>query len=241
MTYRLYNRPGSGGFVVEAALALAEAPFELVELASRAGTPLEENFREINPWGQLPTLVLPDGSIMTETAAILIHLAACFPEKNLAPLPGTFAHGKFLRWMVFASVNLYEAVLRAGYPERFTTDPEAEAATTAAAVARMGEALAVLEQAIDPGPFLLGDDMSLVDVYIAMLFSVVPGRDRRTAPHRTEERRHREPHCHAHLAATLRRPLAGRWKTIFRIRIWFVFVILANAGIHTEMQVNWNS
>lgn len=170
MTYRLYNRPASGGFVVEAALALAEVPFDLIELDSKVGTPLPESFRATNPWKQLPTLVLPDGTVLTETAAILIHLGAAFPEKGLAPMPGTPAHGVFLRWMVFASVNLYEAVLRRGYPGRFTDDPNAITATQAAAVARMGEALAVLEDAIDPGPFILGDEMNLADVYIAMLF-----------------------------------------------------------------------
>ena len=169
MSYLLYNRPGSGGFVVEAALKLAEAPFELVELESKPGTPLAESFRETNPWKQLPVLVLPDGSIMTETAAILIHLAACFPEKALAPSPGSSEHGKFLRWTVFTSVNLYEAVLRDGYPDRFTSDHTAIEATRSAAVERMSEAMAVLEQAIDPGPFLLGDIMSLADVYIARM------------------------------------------------------------------------
>ena len=44
MGYTLYNRRGSGGFVVEAALALAEAPFELVELESKPGTPLRRAF-----------------------------------------------------------------------------------------------------------------------------------------------------------------------------------------------------
>jgi glutathione S-transferase len=169
MTYRLYNRIGSGGFVVEAALALAGAPFELVELDSKAGTPLPDSFRETNPWGQVPTLVLPDGSIMTETAAILIHLAACFPDKALAPAPGTSAHAAFLRWIVFANVNVYEAVLRSAYPHRFTSDPNATEATRTAAVTRMGEALGVLEEAIGPGPFLLGDAISVADVYIAML------------------------------------------------------------------------
>ena len=36
MIYTLYNRPGSGGFVVEAALTLAGAPFELIEDALRS-------------------------------------------------------------------------------------------------------------------------------------------------------------------------------------------------------------
>ncbi len=169
MTYRLYNRTGSGGFVVEAALALAEAPFELVALDSKPGTPLPDSFRETNPWGQVPTLVLPDGSIMTETAAILIHLAACHPGKSLAPAPGTSAHAAFLRWIVFTNVNVYEAVLRVAYPHRFTSDPNATEATRTAAVTRMGEALGVLENAFGPGPFLLGDALGVVDVYIAML------------------------------------------------------------------------
>jgi len=170
MTYRLYNRPGSGGFVVEAALALAGAPCELTELDSKPGTPLPDSFRDINPWGQVPTLVLPDGSVMTEAAAILIHLAAAHPDKGLAPPPGTPAHAQFLRWTVFASVNLYEAALRRSYPFRYTTDPEGYDAVREAAIARMGEGLAVVEQAVGDGPFLLGETMSLADVYIAMLF-----------------------------------------------------------------------
>ena len=116
MSYTLYNRPGSGGFVVEAALTLAETPFQLIELDSKAGTTLPDSFRETNPWGQLPTLILPDGSTMTETAAMLIHIAAAFPEKNLAPPPGTPAHAAFLRWTVFAGINVYEARPRCWAP-----------------------------------------------------------------------------------------------------------------------------
>ena len=167
MSYTLYNRPGSGGFVVEAALTLAAAPFELVELDSKAGTPLPESFRETSPWGQLPVLVLPDGSVMTETSAILVHLALSFPDKRLAPPPGTPAHGAFLRWTVFANVNLYEAVLRRGYPFRFTDDPGGHDALRSAAVRRMGEALAVIDAHVE-GPFLLGEEMTAADIYLAM-------------------------------------------------------------------------
>ncbi|MDD9918097.1 MAG: glutathione S-transferase family protein [Rhodospirillaceae bacterium] len=171
MPYRLYNRVGSGGFVVEAALAMAEADFELEELDSRPSTPLPESFRHHNPWRQVPTLILPDGSTMSETAAILIHLAACHPDKPLGPSPGTAAHAQFLRWMVFANVNVYEAILRRPYTERYTTDPNGLEAVREASTLRQGEALAILAAAIDPGPFLLGADMTVLDVYVAMLFT----------------------------------------------------------------------
>ncbi len=167
MSYILYNRPGSGGFVVEAALVLAEAPFELVELDSKPGTPLPESFRATNPWGQLPTLVLPDGSAMTETSAILIHLALAFPEKRLAPPPGAPAHAAFLRWTVFANVNLYEAVLRRGYPFRFTDDAGGYDAVRSAAIRRMDEALMLIDAHVEE-PFLLGEEMTVADIYLAM-------------------------------------------------------------------------
>lgn len=169
MSYTLYNRPGSGGFVVEAALTLAETPFQLIELDSKAGTTLPDSFRETNPWGQLPTLILPDGSTMTETAAMLIHIAAASPEKNLAPAPGTPAHAAFLRWTVFAGINVYEAVLRRGYPFRYTDDEDGYDAVRSAAIRRMGEALSLVEDHVE-GPYLLGDDMSVADIYVAMFY-----------------------------------------------------------------------
>ena len=169
MSYKLYNRLGSGGFVVEAALTLAEASFELELLDSVPNTPLPEAFREINPWGQVPVLLLPDGTFMTESAAILIHLAAAHPEKALAPAPGTSAHAVFLRWMVFLSANVYEAVLRHGYPDRFTADPDGAPAVVEAADRRLAEGLRVVEDTLAPDGFLLGEAMSVADLYLAML------------------------------------------------------------------------
>ncbi|MDP6708519.1 MAG: glutathione S-transferase family protein [Alphaproteobacteria bacterium] len=169
MTYRLYNRDGSGGFVVEAALALAEAPYELVALESSPGTPLPESFREINPWGQVPVLYLPDGTMMTESAAMIVHIAACHPEKDLAPRPGTPAHGQFLRWTVFMSVNLYEGILRKGYPRRYTTDADGAAGVSEAGAKRLRDGLGLIESELRPGAYLLGKTMSVADVYLAML------------------------------------------------------------------------
>lgn len=169
MTYRLYNRRGSGGFVIEATLSLAEAKFELVELDSQLGTELPNGFREINPWGQVPVLILPDGSTMTETAGILIYLAAQFQNKNLAPAPHTSAYASFLRWTIFANVNVYEAVARNSYPYRFTTDLAGLDAISTAATQRMRDALDIIENHVE-GPFLLGPDMSVADIYIAMLY-----------------------------------------------------------------------
>jgi glutathione S-transferase len=171
VNYRLINRRGSGGFVVESALAMAGVEVEIRDLGTAPGTPLPEDFRAINPWRQVPTLIMPDGSTMTECAAILIHLAACHPAARLSPAVGTPAHGQFLRWMVFTSVNVYEGILRAGnYASRFTTEAGCEASVREAATRRTGDALQVLDGAASPEGFMLGARMSVLDVYVAMLF-----------------------------------------------------------------------
>ncbi len=169
MTYKLYNRYGSGGFVVEAALALAAAPYEVVTLESVPGTPLPDSFRALNPWGQVPVLLLPDGTMMTESAAMLIHVAACHSEKNLAPRPGTPAHATFLRWIVFMSANLYESILRWDYPERYTTAADGAIGVAAAGEARLCDGLTLIEGVLRPGEFILGETMSVADVYLAMM------------------------------------------------------------------------
>ncbi|MGL5533608.1 MAG: glutathione S-transferase N-terminal domain-containing protein, partial [Plesiomonas shigelloides] len=50
------------------------------------------DFRLINPKGQVPTLQLDDGSILTEGVAIVQYLADQCPEAGLQPAPGTRAH-----------------------------------------------------------------------------------------------------------------------------------------------------
>ena len=80
--YTLYNRPGSGGFAVEAALVLAGQPYEFMDVGNQPGEKMPETFRAINPWGQVPALILPDGGLMTETGAILTYLAGAHGEAD---------------------------------------------------------------------------------------------------------------------------------------------------------------
>jgi len=169
MTYTLYNRLGSGGFAVEAALSIAGEPFRLELLDSKPSTNLPESFRAINPRRQVPALILPDGTLMTETAAMLIHLAERHPDSELGPALGTPARAQLLRWCVYLTANVYEAVLRKSYPHRATTDPDGADAVSAAAVAHMQATLQIVEDTLTPDAYLLGPTMSVADIYLAML------------------------------------------------------------------------
>ena len=169
MSYTLYNREGSGGFAVEAALVMADLPFELVTLSSTPGTPLDESFKATNPWGQVPTLIDSDGNVMTETSAILIDLSQKYPG-TIAPAPGSSAHGQYVRWLIFAAVNVYESVLRRSYTHRYCDDVDAYDAVKSASMRRAREALAVLDKAAENSAFLVSDTLTGADLFIGMLY-----------------------------------------------------------------------
>ena len=131
-------------------------------------------FRAINPTGRVPALVLPDGTVMFESAAMLIHIALAHPGAALAPSAGSAEHAKFLQWMVFLSANVYEAALRMYYSARYSAHGEADAD----AVREQGTAdfrghLALISQGL--APYVLGDRYSIADVYLYMLASWHPG------------------------------------------------------------------
>ena len=171
--YRLYGWSGSGSVAVQIALEEAGLPYERIWVGKEPAA--LEAYRRINPTGKVPALVLPDGTVMAESAAMLIHLAAAHPGKQLAPPPGTSEHALFLQWMVFLSANVYEAVLRIYYADRYV--PAGAAAGAADAIRDRGTAdyVAFLELlAGSLRPYVLGDAWSVADPYLYMLASWSP-------------------------------------------------------------------
>ena len=168
--YVLYGYPQSGSAPIEAALVLAGADFTCHDLDPESGLKAAD-FLAVNPRGQVPALVLPDGTVVTEVPAILSHLADAHPGSGLAPAPGSSARAVHDRWMAFTHANLYEAVLRVYYTDRYTTDPAGVAGLRAAAEAYVARHFALLQDAMGDGPFLLGPRSMAVDLVIWILVS----------------------------------------------------------------------
>ena len=114
----LYGTKGSGSAAVEAALRLAGQPFQLVDAASWVPTPGLEKLKRMNPLVQVPTLVLDDGTVMTESAAILIWAGLRFPQSGLLPAEPAQA----IRGIVYIAANCYAAIGIIDYPPRFCAE-----------------------------------------------------------------------------------------------------------------------
>lgn len=178
--YRLYGYAGSGSAAVELALAAGGIAHERVDLDPEAGDLKSPAFLALNPRGQVPALALPDGSVVTEIPAILSHLADANPDSGLAPPPGSSLRAQHDRWMAFTHANIYEAVLRVYYTDRYTTDPAGVPGIKAAAEAYVLRHLELLEEAMGQGPFLLGPGPMGVDCLIWVILTWLD-RDQITA------------------------------------------------------------
>ena len=165
---RLYGRKGSGSMVAEAAVRLAGLPFTFMPTTGAAlDAPA---FRAISPNGKIPALVLPSGQPVFESLAIILVIDELRPEAGLLPPPGSGVRAVALQWLAFFSASTYPAALRYYYPARHTADGSAVAADAvrARAAADMDHDFALFASAVK-GPFLLGNTMTITDVYAAMM------------------------------------------------------------------------
>ena len=116
--YVLYGSLHSGSAAVEAALELARVPYRIVSAATWDKTAAFEELKRVNPLHQLPTLVTPDGTVISESAAILIHLGLTHPRAKLLPANAS-RRAQAIRAMVFIAANCYAAIGVIDYPERW--------------------------------------------------------------------------------------------------------------------------
>ena len=116
--YVLFGSRNSGSAAIEAALELTRAPYRIVSAATWDKTAAFEDLKRINPLHQIPTLVTPDGTVLSESAAMLIHLGLAHPRSKLLPANAS-QRAQAIRAMVFIAANCYAAIGVIDYPERW--------------------------------------------------------------------------------------------------------------------------
>ncbi len=168
-TFTLYSAAGSGGVAVEAALTILDLPYRVVEMGTWFDPKAAREVAAINPMRQVPALALPDGTLMTESAAILIWLAETYPHGRLGAAPGDPGRPAFLRWMCFVSAAVYSLFWIRDKPERLVDGEAAAAQINDRTKARIAECWAVMDAQLTPGAYLLGDELSVLDVYVAVI------------------------------------------------------------------------
>ncbi|HEY0418091.1 MAG TPA: glutathione S-transferase family protein [Acetobacteraceae bacterium] len=174
--YVLHARPGWGSAIIELQLACYGLPFRVVDHGDMfKSAQARAELAPLNPLSQLPTLELPGGEIMTESAAITLHLADVTGSKALVPPPGDPHRPGFLRWLVFLVANIYPTFTYADDPARFV-ELEAARAPFRAKVDGYAQSLWRIANDRAGSPWFLGDRFSALDLYIGVMVHWRPRR-----------------------------------------------------------------
>jgi glutathione S-transferase len=168
MSVVLYGSQSSASLVVHWLLIELGIDHALRQLDFERGEQKSPAYLAINPAGRVPALLL-DGQVLTESAAIVMHLADLHPQAGLAPAPGTPARGDYYRWMCFCVYTLMPAYRSWFYPHEPAGENHSEAVRERARVQLEVAWQQVADQLTLAGPYLLGERLSAVDFMLTML------------------------------------------------------------------------
>jgi glutathione S-transferase len=154
-----YHNPMSRGRMVHWMLEEIGAPYRFELLSFEKGENKMPAFLAVNPMGKIPAIVHRD-TVITECGAIITYLADAFPAAKLAPANDDPARGTYLRWMFFGQGCIEPALI-----DRMLSRPPAEK-PTAMGYGNYDDMVQAVEKALTPGPYILGDRFSAVDVYV---------------------------------------------------------------------------
>jgi GST-like protein len=173
----LYGRPGWGSVIIEAQLEWLGLPcrFEDVGDLFKSRT-ARDALAKVNPVSQVPTLVLADGTVMSESAAITLHLADITGRDDFVPGATAPERARFLRWLIFLVANVYPTFTYADDPARFVP-LEAAQAGFRGSVDDYAKRLYGMVESEAGAPWFLGDRFSALDLYIGAMTRWRPRRE----------------------------------------------------------------
>ena len=164
----LHYYPGNASLAPHMLLEELGVPYELVLVDRSRNAHKQEPYLQLNPNGLIPTLV-QDGLVLWETIAILLHLADQYPDRGLAPAPGTAERAHLYKWLAHFTNTLQAEFMIYFYPERYGVREADLAGIKALAADRLTQAFQRIEAQIGDGPYLLGEAVCVADFMLLMM------------------------------------------------------------------------
>lgn len=187
-----YGVPQGCSFGSIVALEWLGQPYQLcrIEMLEQPWDPL---YAQVNPLLQTPSLLLENGETLSESLAILLHLAARAPDTPLGPRQGTGEFDRLNQMLAYLVSDFFSAFnpLWLAYENAELNDQQ-RALLRAVGQEKVAQACAYLERLLGERHWLLGARRSLADAYLA-------GVARWAEYHRLFDLPHHYPHLARYL------------------------------------------
>jgi glutathione S-transferase len=162
---RLFTRPGTCSLAPDIALREAGIPFDLVKVSRHTGKTSDGvDFTEINSKGYVPALLLDNGELLTENAALLQYIADLNPAAKLAPAAGTIERYRLAEWLAYINSEIHKS-----FSPLFVPDASEEMKQYARA--NLTKRVGWLAGQLGSKPYLLGEQFTVADAYLFVVLS----------------------------------------------------------------------
>ena len=157
---KLYYSPGACSLAPHIVLRESGLAFEAIVAPTKTHRLADgTDYYTINPLGYVPWLALDDGKQLHECAAILQYVADLVPDRQLAPVNGSFARYKLQEWLNFIATELHK-----GFSPLFAPGMPDEA--KAIAKTRVYGRMQWVNGELADKSFLMGEQFTVADAYL---------------------------------------------------------------------------
>jgi len=118
-----------------------------------------DDFFAVNPKGQVPGLLLEDGTLLTEGVAIMQYLADSVADRQLLAPAGTIARYKTIEWMNYIATELHK-----GFTPLFRPDTPEEYKPTVRAL--LEKKLQYVNASLKEDQWICGPRFTIADAYL---------------------------------------------------------------------------
>lgn len=133
-------------------------PFEWKETSAVTGETRTPAFLALNPWGQVPLAVLEDGRTLSQSNAIMLHLA-----EGSSLIPGdTYERAKMFEWLFWEQYSHEPTIAVRRFRVKFQNLADAD--IDPALLTKGNAALQRMNEALAASPYFVGDALTLADV-----------------------------------------------------------------------------
>ena len=168
MSLKLYFAPGACSFVPHVLLEMSGAAFEPSMVKLHKGEQNSDDYKAINPRGQVPVLV-NNGQAVTQIVAIVLYLDQVFQDAHFLPTE-PMARAQALSTLAWMNNTVHPTFTHIFMPQKFSDQAEVQAAlkpyNTQLFRGMLGELQALVKAAAAQGQtWLTGEHFSPLDAY----------------------------------------------------------------------------
>lgn len=163
---KLYIAPGACSLGTQIVVRELDLPVEIIKVKLRDP---ESAIRRINPLGKVPSLVLDDGTLITENSAILPYLADLKPEGGLLASVGSSERAQIQSWVAFAAAEIHAGAFRiTNRGAQWLTDESAQEQLKNQGKVLLRKAFEHVDTHLAGREWLVGERFTLADAYVGV-------------------------------------------------------------------------